>query len=150
MGAMLVNFGWVRTGELAGMGFPDEGSWAELASLGIGAVLSLTERMPPGDPTAAGLVHRHMPIIDFGVPSRDDLRATVTWMDDQIRAGRPVVVHCGAGVGRTGTLLAAYLVHAGAEPGEAIAEVRAARPGSIETAQQRALVESLAGGRERR
>jgi protein-tyrosine phosphatase len=41
-----------------------------------------------------------------------------------------------AGYGRTGTVLAAYLVAKGAEPEEAIDRVRRARPGSIETVEQ--------------
>jgi len=47
-----------------------------------------------------------------------------------------VCARCGAGLGRTGTLLAAYFVTQGDSADEAIARVRAGRPGSVETLQQ--------------
>ena len=50
--------------------------------------------------------------------------------------GKKIVVHCGAGIGRTGTMLACYLVSKGYTAEESIAEVRWKRPGSIETNEQ--------------
>lgn len=48
-----------------------------------------------------------------------------------------VAVHCALGFGRTGTMLACYLVkERGLTAGDAIAEIRRLRPGSIETYEQ--------------
>ena len=47
-----------------------------------------------------------------------------------------VVVHCGAGLGRTGVVLACYFVNKGLSAQNAIARVRRLRPGSIETEDQ--------------
>ena len=147
---MLFNFGWIREGELAGMGYPDAGAWRLLVDQGVGAVVSLTARRPPGDPEGAGLETLHTPIRDFGTPSDAELDRTLGFMRTQIDAGRAVVVHCQAGQGRTGLVLAAYLVHEGLSADEAINRVRALRPGSIETFEQLAFVERYARRRRDR
>lgn len=133
---MLKNFGWVRPGELAGMGRPSVESWPALVAQGVRAVLTLTETAAPGDPRAHGLEALHVPIEDFGTPSDEDLARCTAWVREQLAARRPVVVHCFAGVGRTGTVLAAVLVAEGLPPERAIEQVRRARPGSLETTGQ--------------
>lgn len=133
---MLVNFSWVRDAEVAGMGLPAPSTWPKLLEQGVRAVLTLTEAPPPGDPGHAGLEALHVPLIDFGTPSMDDLQRCVDWIGEQVKASRPVVVHCFAGQGRTGTVLAAWLVVRGLDADDAIDAVRAARPHSIETRGQ--------------
>jgi protein-tyrosine phosphatase len=44
----------------------------------------------------------YLPIPDFGVLSIEDLKQAVLETIQQARAGRNVVVHCYAGIGRTG------------------------------------------------
>jgi atypical dual specificity phosphatase len=55
-----------------------------------------------------------------------------------------VAVHCTAGKGRTGTVLAAYLVTTGLSAHAAIDRVRHLRPGSVETPDQEEAVEEFA------
>jgi atypical dual specificity phosphatase len=141
---MLVNFGWVRPGLVAGMGRPDPEAWALLAEEGFRAVLTLTEGPPPGDPEAAGLELLHVPLEDFGTPAPKDLERCARFIDEQVRRERPVVVHCFAGQGRTGTVLAAWLVLGGLSPEDAVKEIRRLRPGSLETPGQERAIRTFA------
>lgn len=138
------NFGWVTPGSLAGMGWPAPMDWPAVAAEGVRAVLSLTEEPPAGDPAAHGLAWRHEPIVDFGTPDEDVLARCTAWVQQHLDAGRPVVIHCHAGMGRTGTLLAAVLVSQGMDAMAAIEHVRRRRPGSVETRGQVAVVERWA------
>ena len=59
--------------------------------------------------------------------------------------GRAVGIHCTAGQGRTGTMLAAFLVSQGLTAPEALAKIRRLRPGSVETVEQEERVAEFAG-----
>ena len=52
----------------------------------------------------------HLSIEDYGTPSLEELDYVVSYISRQIDNGRPVMVHCSGGRGRTGTILAAYLI----------------------------------------
>lgn len=110
-----------------------------LADAGIVGVLSLTESVPEGLP-APGLFHCHVPVRDFSPPTVSDFAEAIAFMDQVVQAGGAVAVHCGAGLGRTGTVIAAWLVKQGWSPADAMREVRRRRPGSIETREQEASI----------
>jgi hypothetical protein len=70
------------------------------------------------------------PIADLHAPSAGDLAELVARVRARLDAGDGVIVHCGAGIGRAGTLAAALLMSLGAGHDDALAAVRAARPGA--------------------
>ncbi len=139
---MIPNFSYILPGQLAGCAQPGRfgavgDELAELRALGIGAIVSLTERALPAAIVAeAGFRYLHLPVRDFTPPTRGQVREFVDFVDACLAEEVAVVAHCGAGMGRTGTMLAGYLVSRGRSAAEAIAEVRRARPGSVETAEQ--------------
>jgi atypical dual specificity phosphatase len=133
---MLANFSWVRDGRVAGMGFPYGAPWGALRDAGVAAILTLTEQPLDIAPADGGFESLHVPLVDFGTPELTQLHECVAWIESQLEADRPVAVHCMAGVGRTGTVIAAWLTRQGLSADEAISELRAARPGSVETGGQ--------------
>ncbi len=140
---MRLNFSWIVQDAVAGMAMPHPEDLPFLREKGIGALLSLTETPPEGMDSFATL---HVPVPDFEPPPLDDLRRAIAFIRQSIDAGQRVAVHCGAGIGRTGTVLAAFLVTEGCGPDEAIQLVRALRPGSVETAEQEEIVRRFAEG----
>jgi ADP-ribosyl-[dinitrogen reductase] hydrolase len=81
----------------------------------------------------------HLPIVDVSIP---DERFEQQWKGAGKQLcwilcnGRHVLVHCRGGLGRAGMMAARLLVELGVEPAKAIADVRAVRPGAIETPEQ--------------
>jgi len=137
------HFSWLIEGKLAGMARPDPSDAEELRESGITAVVSLTRRPVFVDPPK-GMKVLHLPVLDMGAPTTAQLEEATRFLDEAIEGGGRAVVHCLAGCGRTGTVLAAYLVSKGEEPEEAIHRVRRLRPGSIETAEQEHAVHRFA------
>ena len=94
----------------------------------------------------------HVPIVDVATPDEGFERAWVSageGLRSILRSGFDVLVHCRGGLGRAGTIAARLLVELGMEPGTAIAKVRKARPGAIETLAQEKFVLDIGPVRER-
>ncbi len=137
-----MNFGWVLNDELAGSQGPS--SLDDLSFLyhqGVRAVIRMEERTIAADSgTDLDLVDMFVPVPDFTPPNQDQIQQMVEFIDQQTAEQRPVAVSCYAGIGRTGTVLACYLVHRGATAADAIKKVRELRPGSVQTPEQEAAV----------
>lgn len=144
-------FSWVDPPRLAALSMPssaDDLTW--LRRQGIDVLVSLTEDPPPRRwVNDAGLLAIHHPIIDMTAPSPRQLDHIVEAIHRATKSGMGVAVHCTAGKGRTGTVLAAYFVDAGMSAAEAIDKVRTMRPGSVETADQEEAVAAFAERHDR-
>ncbi len=137
---------WIERESLLACVYPrDDAALATLAAGGVTVLVNLHEQAhEPASLLRHGLTEVHLPVRDFTPPSPGQLDAGVAAIEEGLAEGKRVAVHCAGGLGRTGTLLACYLVSRGATPDEAIARVRAARPGSVETAAQEAAVTAYA------
>ena len=144
-----LNFGWVLEGCLAGaMGPTSRRDLIFFSRQDIRAVLRMERNT-----ISAELWNMHdlyEPVPDFAAPTLAQIDRMTRWIEDQIENWeRPVVVTCHAGIGRTGTVLACYLVYTGYAPQTAIDLVRELRPRSIQTREQEQAVFDYAAQRQR-
>ncbi|MEM2980543.1 MAG: dual specificity protein phosphatase family protein [Thermoproteota archaeon] len=83
-----------------------------------------------------GLEFLHSPVEDFHAPNLSQLEELVEWIESKVSSEKPVLVHCHAGIGRTGTVIAAYLVKQGYDAAQAIREVKRKIPLALEVDSQ--------------
>ena len=130
------NFSWLEKSKIAGCARPvTEGELKAVKEQGIQAIVSLTGTpLNPDAVSRIGFEYLHSHI--SGAPSIKQLDHIIQFVERENAQSKPVLVHCGEGKGRTGTVLAAYLVYHGLSADEAIRMVREKRPGSIENLEQ--------------
>lgn len=149
---MLFNFNWLISDRIAGsgqIGGPDarelNNDLDQLQEYGIRAVVSLTTLSLDRDVLRdRGIAYLHLPVEDMQPPTLEEVVEFMGFITDVEQQGRPVVVHCGAGLGRTGTMLACYLVHQGKSTEDSLITLRQIRPGSVETLGQEQSIENYA------
>ncbi len=141
-----LGFSWLLKGEIGGSRGPEstqdlvflreQGIRALIRMAGTAAAAELSTQVK-----RLGLADHHDPVPDFTAPSLGQVQRMVSFAQDSVAKGLPVGISCTAGLGRSGTVLACYLVAKGTESADtAIREVRHARPGSIETESQAQIV----------
>lgn len=133
------NFSWILNDILAGSGRPtsrEEFEW--ITSQGVKCIVTMTEDALPEDWIASsGIAYLHVPTPDLTAPAQEKLNNAADFIDKHVKSDSPVAVHCAAGLGRAGTVLACYLVkYAGYDAERAINEIRQKRPGSIQSKEQ--------------
>jgi len=131
------NFSWLIEDELAGCGMPttfEELDW--VLQKGVKSIVTMTENALP-DSWIEDVNYLHVPTEDLSAPDMEKIDSTVNYIQEKLKHGESVMVHCAAGVGRTGTILACYLIkYKKYSAKEAISKVRARRPGSIQSESQ--------------
>ena len=137
-------FVWIEKGRLAGSGYPaSKGQVEWLAKSGVRSILSLTEQpLPAAWTEGLGMAAGHVAMADHLPPSVEAMGRGVDFIQRELAEGRSVLVHCLAGEGRTGCVLAAYLIRTrklGAE--EALATLRKVKPEFVEWRQEPAVRE---------
>ena len=139
---VLPGFSWVVENRLAALGFPtSDDAYTVLSQLGLKVIINLTGYLDDAPELQAFHLY-HIPIPNQKAPSLAQMHQSVSIIHSSLEADLPVLVHCEAGLGRTGTIIAAYLTTIGYSPQDAIELIRSKRPGSIETeAQEEAIAE---------
>jgi atypical dual specificity phosphatase len=131
-------FTWIEKPLLGAMAQPQslaEYQW--LREHGVQLVISFSEDPPPRHwINEAGLFSLHIPVVDMHPPSQKQIELCLTAIRKAHKQDLGVALHCSAGLGRTGTMVACYFVEQGLGARDAITRVRRLRPGSVETDEQ--------------
>ena len=143
-------FSVVIPSRIAGSGLPNESHLKDqmeflLANENIRGIISLTENgLDEILINEAGLQYLHLPTVDKTPPSVRQLVEGSMFVDKVNSNSGVVLVHCKEGIGRTGTMIAAWMVLSlGMSSSDAISDVREKRVGSIHQHHQELRLQQL-------
>ena len=142
-------FLWLIPGELAGTPMPGiffepDYDLKALHRVGIRHLISLMESNPPVETNASyGLTTSWFSVVDMEAPSFVQAKELCAHIDEQLRIGQPTAVHCRAGMGRTGTIMATYLIWKGKSALEALEQARSVEPRWVQSQQQVVFLEEF-------
>ncbi|MEM3710579.1 MAG: dual specificity protein phosphatase [Thermoprotei archaeon] len=129
-------FDWVVDGLAVGT---DNVSAETLSSNGIRCVVSVGARLV--DHYDADKLF--LDVEDGEPPSEEQALGAVSWVQQKIKEGKNVFVHCHAGMGRSVTLAACYLIAIGYPASEALKLLRERHPQSSPTRAQLTFLHSF-------
>jgi hypothetical protein len=117
---------WLLPGRLLAGAYPGlRDRIGALQAAGVTRFVDLTgprDALPSYAPSWA--VRTNFPIEDFGVPSATAMRSALDAIAAALAADERVYLHCRAGIGRTGTVAACWLIEQGLAPDDALALLR--------------------------
>ncbi|MFX0123140.1 MAG: dual specificity protein phosphatase family protein [Candidatus Hodarchaeota archaeon] len=138
---------WIDKQRFAGSSEPILEDFPFLKTLKWGGMVCLQEDSTTEELAALlAIPYLHIPIEDFTSPTETDLETILEFFLDcqNENPNLPILIHCTAGHGRTGTIIAALLVVIDRiKPEEAIRCVRGVNPLAIETKDQEDFIKSL-------
>lgn len=143
-------FLWLKRGILAGTPLPGvfhdiEYDMKMLNKVGVTTLLSLTSKPVDRDVLEQfGVKSIWQAIKDMGAPTIEQAVEICQEIDQAIEKNEVVAVHCRAGLGRTGTVLAAYLIWEGAAALDALDSVRGVEPRWVQSEEQVNFLEQFA------
>ncbi|MCW8854427.1 MAG: ATP-binding cassette domain-containing protein [Gammaproteobacteria bacterium] len=142
-------FLWLKRGVLAGTPLPGvfhdiDYDLMALKKVGISVLLTLTTRSLDDDVLSQhGIRAIWEPVKDMGAPSIDQAIRICEQVEIAIKNNDAVAAHCRAGLGRTGTLLAAYLIWEGISALDALDTVRGVEPRWVQSEEQVSFLEDF-------
>lgn len=134
----------VLPNKLYGMPVPEEKDLQNLSDTGIRSIVCLLEDNNKIDNyTSNGFESLWLPIPDNEAPTLNQVNKLVEFIDLQNQKNNTVAIHCKGGRGRTGTMIASYLISKGATFDEAISKIEENQPNAIKKECQLTFLKAL-------
>ena len=122
----------VLPNKLYGMPVTEEKDLQNLIQAGIKSIVCLLEdNSNIENYNKNGFKNLWLPVADDKAPTFEQVEKLVEFIDEQNKNNNPVAIHCQGGKGRTGTLIASYLIAKGASFDEAMEKIEANQPNAI-------------------
>jgi protein-tyrosine phosphatase len=99
----------------------------KLRALGVTAIVNIRTTKSYDDAAHEGIKYLHLPVPDNTAPTLEMLRKGADFIDNEIKNGGVVYVHCRQGLGRGPTMAMAYLIKLGMTYEDAYKRVRSVR-----------------------
>ena len=142
-------FHWIAPDQLAGCPMPGivaslEYDLSALRDVGITVLVNLTDRELPEETLAQyGIRSVQFKIEDRRAPPVMWIKMLLVQIDKLLAKGDVLAVHCLAGLGRTGTVLGAWLIKKGLTAEEALKRLRQIDAGYVQSKEQEDLLYML-------